>query len=50
MNFTRLTIRKLTPSIGAEIGDVNLSSAISESLLADIRQALLDNLVIFFRD
>ena len=50
MNFTRLTTRKLTPSIGAEIGDVDLSSAISESLLADIRQALLDNLVIFFRD
>jgi alpha-ketoglutarate-dependent taurine dioxygenase len=49
MNLKSFTIRKLTPSIGAEIDGVDLS-AVSEAQLMDIRQALLDHLVIFFHD
>ena len=45
-----LSIRKLTPCIGAEIGGVDLSEALPDSAIDDIRQALLDHRVIFFRD
>ena len=50
MNATDLTVSKLTPSIGAEIGGVDLSGNLSDSLLDNIRRALLENLVIFFRN
>jgi|ERR1700683_910941 len=44
-----IAVRKLTPSIGAELEGVDLSRPLDESLLAQIRAALIDNLVIFFR-
>lgn len=44
-----LTINKLTPQIGAEILGVDLTR-LSKGLAETIRKALLDNLVIFFRD
>jgi len=46
----RLSIRPLTPCIGAEIGGVDLSRELPDAVIADIRQALLDHRVIFFRD
>ncbi|HXW84471.1 MAG TPA: TauD/TfdA family dioxygenase, partial [Candidatus Binataceae bacterium] len=45
-----LSIRKLTPGIGAEVSGVDLSAPLDESRLQEIREVLLDNLVIFFRD
>ena len=36
--------------LGAEIYDVDLSANLDKTQIADIRRALLDNLVIFFRD
>lgn len=42
-----LEIKKLTPTIGAEIHGVDLSSDIDSSTIDEIYQALLDNLVIF---
>jgi taurine dioxygenase len=50
MKATDLKVLKLTPSIGAVIDGVDLSGIISDSLLAELRRALLDNLVIFFRN
>ena len=46
----RITVRKLTPSIGAEVLGVDLSRPLAAATLQTIRQALWDNQVIFFRD
>src|SRR5277367_1710015 len=46
---TNCRVQKLTPTIGAEILDVDLTQ-LSDQLIADIRQVLLENVVIFFRD
>jgi len=43
------TVKKLTPLIGAEILDVDLTKLTPE-LVASIRATLLDNCVVFFRD
>ncbi len=40
----------MTADIGAEIHGVDLSEELDEGTVADIRQALLDYLVVFFRD
>ena len=40
----------LTPHLGAEISGVDLSPDLSDEEIADIRRALLDHQVIFFRD
>ena len=45
-----LDIRPVAGAQGAEIHGVDLSRNISDEIVADIRQALLDHLVIFFRD
>lgn len=45
-----IEIRKLTPHIGAEIHGVDLSGPFDDRQIAAIRRALLDHLVIFFRD
>ena len=41
-----LSIRKLTPAIGAEVEGVDFSGGVSDAQLAQVRQALLDNLVV----
>ena len=43
-------IAPLTGALGAELLDIDLASPLSEATVAAIRQALLDHLVIFFRD
>ncbi|MFD9542920.1 TauD/TfdA dioxygenase family protein [Streptomyces sp. NPDC060022] len=45
-----LDVCPLTPHIGAEIGGVDLSRPIGEDLAEEIRQALLEWKVLFFRD
>lgn len=45
-----LDIRPIAGALGAEIFGVDLSRQISDATILDIRQALLDHLVIFFRD
>lgn len=49
-DYRRLRISPLTPHIGAEIGGVDLSRPIGEGLAEELRQALLEWKVIFFRD
>lgn len=43
-------IHQLTPAIGAELSDINLSEPLADDIISNIRQALLDHKVIFFRD
>ena len=45
-----IEIRPVAGALGAEISGVDLSEDLSDETIADIRQALLNNLVIFFRD
>tara|TARA_A100001037_G_scaffold209362_1_gene187579 strand:+ start:754 stop:1623 length:870 start_codon:yes stop_codon:yes gene_type:complete len=46
----RIEIAKLAPEIGAEIRGIDLSARLTESDVAAIRSAWLDNLVLVFRD
>ncbi|MEU3660929.1 TauD/TfdA family dioxygenase [Streptomyces sp. NPDC032940] len=48
--YRRIEVSPLTPHIGAEIGAVDLTGPIDEALAAELRQALLEWKVIFFRD
>lgn len=50
MTSQTIEIRKLTPAIGAEILGVNLAQDLNGGQFRQIHDALLDNLVIFFRD
>jgi taurine dioxygenase len=45
-----LDIRPIAGALGAEIGGVDLSEPLDGATVGGIRQALLDHLVVFFRD
>lgn len=49
MPSASLDIRPLSGALGAEIGGVDLSAPLDEAMVASIRRAWLDHLVIFFR-
>jgi taurine dioxygenase len=49
-SFETLEIRPLSPTIGAEISGVRMNGDVPDEQIAEIRQALLDWKVIFFRD
>jgi taurine dioxygenase len=46
----QIEIKPVTPTIGAEIRGVDLREELSSEAVQTIRQALLDHLVVFFRD
>jgi taurine dioxygenase len=48
--YRTIKVEKLTPIIGAEIGDVDLSRPLASEQRDEIARALAENLVIFFRD
>jgi taurine dioxygenase len=48
--YERITVDKLTPIIGAEIGGVDLSQPLGNHTLDELHRAQAENLVIFFRD
>jgi taurine dioxygenase len=50
MNYRHITVYKLSPNIGAEIGGIDLSRPVAPETLAEVRDALTENQVIFFRD
>ena len=50
MGANSIDIRRLTPRIGAEISGVNLADKLDDASFGVIHQALMDHLVIFFRD
>lgn len=47
---TELEVRPLTPTIGGEVSGIDLSKDLSDDTVADLREAFLDRLVLFFRD
>jgi taurine dioxygenase len=50
MAYQSIEVRKLTPTIGAEIFGADLSKPLGNQQFDEIHRALMDNLVIFFRD
>jgi taurine dioxygenase len=48
--FTKVSVAPLTPSIGAELGGVDLSQPLDDATNGEIRAALLAWKVVFFRD
>ncbi len=50
MSYETITVRKLTPVIGAEIGDIDLSRPLDRWTFEEVHRALMEHLVIFFRD
>ena len=50
MGFQTIEVRKLTPAIGAEIAGVDLARPLGNQQFQEIHDALMENLVIFFRD
>lgn len=46
----KITITQIAGALGAEIGGVDLNEPLDTETVATLRQALLDHLVIFFRD
>ncbi len=50
MGYQTIEVRKLTPAIGAEIFGVDLARPLGNQTFQEIHDALMDNLVIFFRD
>jgi len=50
MPYQTIEVTKLTPHIGAEIGGVDLSKPLGNQQFQEVHDALMENLVIFFRD
>src|SRR6187549_2712315 len=50
MSYQTIEVRKLTPTIGAEIFGVDLAQPLGNQQFQEVHDALMDNLVIFFRD
>ena len=50
MTTTTLIVSPLSSAIGAEISGVDLSRDVSDAVIGEIHQALLDHCVIFFRE
>src|SRR5947209_7384394 len=50
MTYQTIEVRKVTPNIGAEIQGVDLSQPLGNQQFQEIHDALMDNLVVFFRE
>ena len=50
MGYQTIVIERLTGGLGAEVRGVDLAKPLSNSVAADLRQALVDHLVLFFRE
>jgi taurine dioxygenase len=48
--YRHIEVQPVSGSLGAEIRGVNVAAALDEAVVAEIRQAFLDHLVVFFRD
>src|SRR3954466_354753 len=49
-DYDTITVDKMTPIIGAEIGDIDLAQPLGNRQIDELHRALAENLVIFFRD
>ena len=50
MEYTTLEVAPVTGALGAEIGGVDLSQPLGNRTMSEIHSALLEHLVLFFRD
>ena len=50
MQYERIQVRPIAGALGAEIGGVDLAQDLDNQTFAEVHQAFLDHLVIFFRD
>jgi taurine dioxygenase len=50
LTTTTLTVEPIAGALGAEISGVDLGAELDDATIADIRRALLEHCVIFFRD
>ena len=50
MAYHSIEVRKLTPTIGAEVFGVDLGGGLSNHQFEEVHDALMKNLVFFFRD
>jgi taurine dioxygenase len=48
--YRHIEVQPVGGSLGAEIRGVNVAAALDDAVIAEIRQAFLDHLVVFFRD
>lgn len=48
--YRYITVDRIAGALGAEISGVDLSQELPDAVIEEIRAALLDNLVVFFRD
>ena len=49
-SYDTIAVAPISGALGAEISGVDISQPLSDACVAEIRQALLDHLVIYFRD
>ena len=49
-DYHAITVTPYSPTLGAEIGNIDLTRPLSEIQVAELRRALIDHLVLFFRD
>jgi taurine dioxygenase len=45
-----VTVKRISGALGAEVGNVDLAQDLSDETIAEIRSALLEHKVVFFRD
>lgn len=50
VEYETITVNQLSPSVGAEIGGVDIAAGVSDQQFGELRQAFADHGVIFFRD
>ena len=50
MTYRTIQVRPISGGLGAEISGIDLSRDLDDGVIGEIRQALVDNCVIFFRD
>lgn len=48
--YDRIQVTRLAPHIGAEIGGIDLCAPLDSDVIAQIRRALVEHQVVFFRD
>ena len=48
--MSTITIKPVTSTIGAEVSGIDLRRPLADETVAEVRQALLDHLVVFFRN
>ncbi len=50
MTYRHIEVRPLSSALGAVVGGVDLAKPLTEGVFAELRQAFLEHLVVFFRD